>query len=237
VCIGFFQSRLSDYIALLKDREFLAAILFTLESAIPATTIAFIMGVPIGFYLSRNNGIMQKIFDTTFDIPIVIPPIIVGVLFLSLFNNGLITFFRIFIFNLYGAIVVQFFITLPLTIKISKAAFDLVPSLYENIAMTLGASYFKSIYDTTFKIAFSGIASGTILTFLRCIGEFGATLIVGGGIPGKTENIPINIYINISSGRFEYAIAASVLTIVFTAFGLYVIKFLLNNKIYLIGDE
>lgn len=227
---GVLQTNLADYFALLKDEEFIKAAIFTFEAAIPATLLAFFSGVPVGFYLSRFNGIIPKIFDTAFDIPIVIPPLIAGVLFLSLFSSNIVPFLNIFIFNIYGAIAVQFFIAFPLTVKMSKSAFDLVPSLYENLAMTLGASYFRAIYDTTFKIAFSGIVSGVILTFLRCLGEFGATLIVGGGIPGETENVPINIYLNMSSGKFEYAIAASVLTIIFAAIGLFAIKFILNKK-------
>jgi len=173
---------------------------------------------------------VQKICDTIFDIPIVIPPLIVGVLFLSLFNNALIPFLNTFIFNIYGAIVVQSFIALPFTIKLSKAAFDSIPPLYENLAMTLGAHYFRAIYDTTFKIAFPGVFSGIILAFLRCFGEFGATLIVGGGIPGKTENIPINIYINMASGEFEYALAASIITIIFASIGLFVIRFIVQQN-------
>ncbi len=228
--MGIFQTRLIDYIQLMKDQEFIQSLIFTFKSAVPATMIAFLFGVPVGFYLSRFKGFLPELFDTIFDIPIVIPPLIVGVLFLSFFSNALPPFLNIFVFNIYGAIVVQFFIALPLTIKISKTAFDLVPPLYENLAMTLGASYFRAIYDTTFKIAFSGILSGVVLTFLRCIGEFGATLIVGGGIPGQTENIPINIYINMSSGKYDYAMAASVMTIIFTILGLFVIKFIFHGR-------
>jgi molybdate transport system permease protein len=234
---GLLQTDVKDYFTLIRDEEFVKAIIFTLETAIPATFFAFFSGVPIGFYLSRFEGIIPEIFDTAFDIPIVIPPLIVGVLFLSLFSNNIIPFFDIFIFNIYGAIAVQFFIAFPLTVKMAKSAFDLVPSLYENLAMTLGANYFRAIYDTTFKIAFSGIASGVILTFLRCLGEFGATLIVGGGIPGKTENIPINIYLNISAGKFEYAMAASVLMIIFAGIGLFAVKFMLNNRLIEIDNR
>lgn len=227
---GIVQTDGIDYINLLKNDEFLSALVFTFKSATLATILAFLFGVPIGFYLSRFKGVMQGIFDTVFDIPIVIPPLIVGVLFLSLFNNALFPFFNMFIFNIYGAIVVQFFIALPFTIKLSKAAFDSIPSLYESIAMTLGANYIRAIYDTTFKIAFSGIFSGVVLAFLRCFGEFGATLIVGGGIPGKTENIPINIYINMASGKFEHALAASVITIFFAGIGLFVIRLMFQQK-------
>lgn len=90
-----------------------------------------------------------------------------------------------------------------------------MPPVYERIAKTLGAGPFKSFYDTTFKIAFPAILAGLTLTWLRCMGEFGATLMVGGGIPGKTENIPVYICLNMSSGDFDKGMAARIIAIFF----------------------
>ncbi|MBU3916497.1 ABC transporter permease subunit [bacterium] len=194
---------------LLSDGAFIGAILFSLKTSLIATLFAFFTGVPAGFYLARNKSGISRLLDALFDIPIVIPPLIIGVLLLTFFNLEMVKSVYPFIFSTAGATVAQFFIAVPFTIKSSKNAFELVPPVYERIAMSLGAKPFRSFYDTTFKIAFPGILSGLILTWLRCMGEFGATLMVAGGIPGRTENIPINVYLHISSGDFDKGITAS----------------------------
>ncbi len=217
IFFGLYSVDFSQYSKLLNDSEFLKAIIFTLKTSIIATFISFLLGVPAGFYLARKKTFFSSFIDILFDIPIVIPPLIVGVFLINFFNKEFIKNFYDFIFTCQGAAVAQFFIAFPFTVKASKNSFELVHPIYERIAMTLGATYFKSFYDTTFKIALPGILSGIILTWLRCVGEFGATLMVGGGISGKTENLPVFIYINMTSGDFEKGLAASVLT-VFIAF-------------------
>jgi molybdate transport system permease protein len=230
IIFGFYSVNFSEFAVLLKDDEFLKSVVFTLKTSIAATFIAFITGVPAGFYLARKKTFISNIIDVLFDIPIVIPPLIVGVFLMNLFNNEFVKGFYDFIFTLQGAAVAQFFIAFPFTVKASKNAFGLVSPIYERIAMTLGATSFRSFFDTTFKIAFPGILSGVILTWLRCVGEFGATLMVGGGIAGKTENLPVYIYINMVSGDFEKAVAASVFTVVIGILCIVVLKLFFNQS-------
>ncbi len=219
--------------ALLSDPSFFSAVLFSLKTSLLATVIAFIVGVPAGFYLARVKGKLVRILDVVFDIPIVIPPLISGVLLLTFFNQPLIKSIYPFIFSTAGAVIAQFFVAVPFTIKSSKTAFMLVPPIYERIAMTLGARPMSSFVDTTFKIALPGIISGLILTWLRCMGEFGATLMVGGGIPGKTENIPINVYLHLSGGDLKLGIAISLLTVLLVILCI----FLINSVLYRIRDD
>ncbi|MBU2513905.1 ABC transporter permease subunit [bacterium] len=210
---GLLQTSMQSVWNLFGDQEFLQAILFSLKTSVVATTFAFFLGVPSGFFMARNNTLISRGVDILFDIPIVIPPLIVGVLLMSFLNLPLVNQLFSFIFTIKGAIIAQFFVAVPFTIKSAKNAFELVSPVYERIAMTLGAKPVKSFFDTTFKIAFPGILSGLVLTWLRCVGEFGATLMVAGGIPGKTENIPINVYLHMISGDYEKGIAASILAI------------------------
>ncbi|MCP4750196.1 MAG: ABC transporter permease subunit [Proteobacteria bacterium] len=215
---------------LFRDQGFLTAVLFSLKTSLVATVFAFVTGVPAGFFLARNRGRISRLLDVLFDIPIVIPPLIVGVLLLTFFNLPFVKSFYSFIFTMAGAVVAQFFVAVPFTVKSAKSAFELVPPVYERIAMTLGARPFRSFYDTTFKIAFPGILSGLILTWLRCVGEFGATLMVGGGIPGKTENIPVNVYLHITSGDFDKGITASITAVVLSLLCIVVINALFLRK-------
>lgn len=208
----------------LRDKGFLRAIVFSVQTSLAATLLAFVVGLPAGFYLARHKGVSARLLDALLDIPVVIPPLIVGVILLSFFNLPAMKKVYDFIFTAPGAVLAQFFVAVPFTVKSAKAGFELVPPVYERIAMTLGAGPFKSFYDTTFKIAFPAILGGLTLTWLRCMGEFGATLMVGGGIPGKTENIPVYIYINMSSGDFEKGMAASILAILFSFASIVAVK-------------
>jgi molybdate transport system permease protein len=211
---GCFSVSSNSLMDILHDGEFYSAALFSLKTSFLATVLSFIFGVPAGLFLSKCKGMILHILDTVFDIPIVVPPLIVGVLFLSFFNLNFVKSFYSFIFTFWGAVIVQFFIAVPLTVKSAKNSFKMVPSVYEMIANTLGKKPLRAFWDTTFKIALPGILSGLTLTWMRCIGEFGATLMVGGGIPFKTENIPVNIYINITSGDYQKGLSASIITII-----------------------
>jgi molybdate transport system permease protein len=231
IFIGASQTNMSSLKELFLDKEFIDSVFFSLKTSAIATLLSFLFGVPSGLYLSRSKSRISCIIDAVFDIPLVVPPLIVGVLLLTFFNMSFIKYFYDFIFTTSGAVVAQFFVAFPLTVKAAKSTFDMVPDIYEMTAMTLGSKPFKSFYDTTFKIALPGILSGVLLTWLRSMGEFGATLMVGGGIPFKTENIPINIYINMTSGNFQKGVAASVISIAIAFCFIIIIKVLfLNNK-------
>ncbi|HBM17075.1 MAG TPA: molybdenum ABC transporter permease [Lentisphaeria bacterium] len=226
IAVSFYNIKMEDVSKLLKNKEFLYSVLFSLQTSFFATLFAFVFGFPSGLYLARNRSALSDIVDVIVDIPMVLPPLIVGVLLITFLKSTYIENIYTFIFTPSGAVAAQFIVALPLIIKASKSSFELVPQIYETIAMTLGSKPCKAFYDTTFKIAFRGIMSGVVLAWLRCMGEFGATLLIGGGIPYKTENIPINIYINISSGDFSMGMAASVLSIGIVIIFVVIIKFL-----------
>lgn len=226
IFVSFFNTDSKDIEKLLTNKEFISSVFFSLKTSFLATFLAFIFGMPTGLYLARTKNIFSGIMDIVVDIPMVLPPLIVGVMLITFFKSSGLEDFYSFIFTASGAVAAQFFVALPLIIKSSKSSFELVSQTYETIAMTLGSKPCKAFYDTTFKIAFPGIMSGIILTWLRCMGEFGATLLIGGGIPYKTENIPINIYINMSSGDFGMGMAASVLSITIIVIFVVAIKIL-----------
>lgn len=229
---GLLQTNVWSVSNLFADDEFHGAILFSLQTSVVAAAMAFVLGVPSGFFLARNNTLVSRFIDVLFDIPIVIPPLIVGVLLMSFLRLPVINDLFSFIFTMKGAIIAQFFVAVPFTIKSAKSAFELVPPVYERIAMTLGAKPVRSFFDTTFKLAFPGILSGLILTWLRCIGEFGATLMVAGGIPGKTENIPIHVYLHMISGDYQKGITAGLLAI-----GLAFVCIILINTVFIRGRK
>ncbi len=214
ILYGFLRVSFKDVVNLFFDKEFISSVLFGLKTSIAATFLSAFFGIPSGFFLARSDSFSSKIIDSFFDVPLIIPPLVVGALLLTFFNAPFVKGFYSFIFTVSGAVAAQFFIAFPFSVKSAKSAFELVPPTYERTAMTLGASNFSSFYDTTFKLAFNGILSGLVLTWLRSLGEFGATLMVGGGIAYKTANIPIDIYLKMTEGDFNKGLAASIFIVV-----------------------
>ncbi len=214
--------------SLLRDPAFGRAVLFSLHTSIVATLFTALTAVPAGFYLARNRTVATLFIDALLDIPIVMPPLVVGVLLLSFFNLGFIKTVYNFIFTTPGAIIAQFFVAMPFTVRASKSAFELVSPVYEQMATTLGATPTRAFFDTTWKMALRGITAGLILSWLRCLGEFGATLMVGGAIPGRTENVPIYIYLSMSAGEFDKGITASVLALFCAFSGVLLVKLVVD---------
>jgi len=230
ISAGFFHLDSVILKELFMDQEFLHAVKFSLTTSFIATAIAFVLGVPSGYFLARKKGRLSRFLDTLFDIPLILPPLIIGTLLLMFLNLSFIRPLFSFIFTTTGAVIAQLFVAMPFTVKAAKNAFDLIPPVFERVAMTLGAKPLKSFYDTTFKIALPGILSGLVLTWLRCMGEFGATLLVAGGIPGKTANIPINIYLNMTAGDFDKGIVASIVIAILSFLSIFIIKAILTRQ-------
>ncbi|MBT4288351.1 MAG: ABC transporter permease subunit [Deltaproteobacteria bacterium] len=228
-----FAARFVSYSVLvetLTNSFFLASVMFSISTAFYATMVSLVLGIPVGYTLARSKLKFWRVIEICFDLPLVLPPLIIGVLLLITLNSPLIKNFYTFVFTPAGAVIAQILIGMPLTIKSAKTAFQLISPIYERVAMTLGARPIKSFYDTTFKMAFPGILGGLILTWLRCIGEFGATLMIGGGIPGRTVNVPINIYLNMSSGDFNIGITSSLLMVIFSFLCIVFIRTIIFNK-------
>jgi molybdate transport system permease protein len=216
---------------LFYDSEFILALFFSIKTASLATLLAIIFGIPSGLFLSRSNsGIIKTIIDIIIYIPIVLPPLVVGMLLLTLFNIDFIKNFYQFVFTTSGAVIAQFFIAFPLLVVISRNSFDMVPKIYEMAAITLGKNEYKAFFDTTFKISLSNIFSGVILTWLRCMGEFGATILVGGGIPNETENIPIKIYSSVLNGDINKGVTISFVLVFLAIICITIVKFFSNKK-------
>jgi len=205
--------------------RFMQALLFSLTTSGGATLCAFFLGVPTALWLKRSHHWSARLCGIILELPLVIPPLILGVLMLKLSSQTLVQEFIRLVFTFKGALVAQFLVALPLMIKSAESAFRLIPTQYEHLALTMGATPRQAFFDTTWRLAWPGILAGIAMAWMRALGEFGATLMVGGGMPGKTENIPIFIYLSISEGSFSAGMGASAL-LVLTVLG---ILFLLRS--------
>jgi len=154
----------------------------------------------------------RELLDILFTLPLVLPPTVTGYYLIILFGrNGLIgkllyqwTGWTV-MFTWYAATLASFVVALPLMIKTTQAALESVDKNLINASYTLGHSELETALRVTLPLAKRGIFAGAVLSFARAMGEFGATLMIAGNIPGKTDTMPLSIYAHASSGDWTKA--------------------------------
>jgi molybdate transport system permease protein len=168
--------------------------------------------VAVAYLLAMKNFRGKELLDVLFTLPLVLPPTVTGYYLIILFGrNGFIgrliygwTGWSV-MFTWYAAVLASFVVALPLMIKTTRAAIESVDRNLIYASYTLGHSELETALQVTLPLAKKGILAGTILSFARAMGEFGATLMVAGNIPGKTDTMPLSIYSRASSGDWSMA--------------------------------
>lgn len=183
------------------------ALLLSLKVAGIATLINLVLGIGLGFWMARRRFWGREILDTILTLPMVMPPTVLGYYLLVLLGKKswlgawLYQHFGInLIFTWQAATIAAAIVALPLVIKPARAAFEGVDSQLEQVARTMGLSETAVFFRITLPLAWRGILAGVLLGFARALGEFGATLMVAGSIPGKTQTLSIAIYEAVQAG-------------------------------------
>lgn len=198
-------------------------IVLSLKVASLATIIAFLFGILFAYLLTKKNVPGKSIWETFLILPLILPPSIVGYLLLKIFGKRgpigaflLDTFGVQVVFTWIACVIAATVVALPLMYQNAKGAFQSVDRTYELAARTLGSSPFKVFLTVTFPLSWPGVISGIILTFARAMGEFGATLMLAGNIPGKTQTIPTSIYYATVTGKDEQANTLVLIMVLFS---------------------
>lgn len=187
-------------------------LLLTLKVASIATVAAFVGGVLIAFLVARRPIWGKEWIDAILTLPMVLPPTVLGYyLILLVGRNGAIGrwldahFDFSLMFTWQGAVVAAAVVSFPLIFKSARAAYEGVDPNLENAGRTLGLSELAIFFRVTFPLAWRGILAGTLLGFARAMGEFGATLMVAGNLPGKTQTLALAIYDAVQAGEDDLA--------------------------------
>ena len=198
-------------------------IFLSIRVALLATVIAFFLGVFFAYLLTKKKVPGKNIWETILILPMILPPSIVGYLLLKVFGKRgpigaflLDTFGIQIVFTWIACVIAATVVALPLMYQNAKGAFQSVDPSYEFAAKTLGSSSFKVFRTVTFPLSGPGIVSGIVLTFARALGEFGATLMLAGNIPGKTQTIPTAIYYAVVVGKDEKASMLVLIMVLFS---------------------
>lgn len=215
----------------------LNTILISLKVAASATVFTIIFGILLARVFTRYDFKGKDILETLIILPMVIPPSITGYgLLILIGRRGLIgrILFELFgvsiVFTWFAAAIASAIVSMPLMYQSCKAAFLNVNYKYENAARTLGADEKRVFFKVTLPLALPGIISGIALSFSRALGEFGATLMVAGNIPGKTATIPLSIYFAVESGDLRTANILMIIVLFFSFTLIHGLNMWLKNK-------
>jgi len=192
--------------------QILFPLTITLKIASLSTLVVALIGVVISYILARRDFRGKWLADVLVTLPLVLPPTVTGyILVILLGRNG--TFGNI-IYDLTGwsilftweaAVIAAFVVSLPLMVKTTAAAIESVDRDFEYAAFTLGRRELETALFITLPLAKKGILAGIVLSFARAVGEFGATLMVAGNIPGRTNTMSLSIYSAFQTGNNELA--------------------------------
>jgi len=190
----------------------LIALGLSLKVALWATAIDLLLGVAFGYLLARTRFVGRDVLDAVLTLPMVLPPTVLGYYLLVLIGrNGPIgawlqSVFGInLIFTWQGAVIAAAVVSFPLVLKSARSAFEAVDVQFEQAARVLGVSRFGIFLRVTLPLAWRGVLAGALLAFARAMGEFGATLMVAGSIPGKTQTMSIAVYEAVQAGQDDTA--------------------------------
>lgn len=184
----------------------------SLRVATLATLLAAALGLPLAWLLARRRFPGHDLLSAATTLPLILPPTVLGYyLLLLLGRQGPVGGFLesrfgvTLVFTWLAAVLASSVVSLPFLVRAAQAAFEGVESELENAARTLGRSEADVFATVTFPLAWRGILAGVVLAFARAMGEFGATLMVAGNIPGSTQTMPIAIYDAVQAGRMDVA--------------------------------
>ena len=206
--------------ALLVSEAALAALQLSLQTAGVSTVLCIVLGGPLAVVLARGRLPGLRLLRSVVLLPLVLPPVVGGLalLFLlgrtGLVGRGLDTWFGITIpFSTAAVVLAQTFVALPFLVVSLEGALRTSGERYEEVAATLGASPRYAFARVTVPLVLPGLASGTVLAFARCMGEFGATIAFAGSLQGTTRTLPLLVYLERETD-VDAAVALSLLLVV-----------------------
>jgi molybdate transport system permease protein len=219
----------------LREENAAKAIGLSLFTAFTTTAITVAFGTPVAYLLSQKKSCIYRLVDTLVDLPTVLPPAVAGVALLMAFGRkgifaSWLTQYGISIpFTTIAVIMAQTFIAAPLFIKSAMISFSGIEKELKQAAALDGANRWQIFRYIVLPLSWMGMLSGCVMTWARALGEFGATIIFAGNFPGRTQTMPLAIYIGFEI-ELNVALTLSVILITFSFITLVIVKNLLHHR-------
>ena len=205
-------------------REIQFAAWLTLKTCTLAAILSILVGIPLGYILSRMRFPLRWLVDALVDIPVVLPPLVVGLSLLILFNQPLVgetrleqwlqdNFHAKVTYGELGVILAQFSVAAAFAVRTMRVTFDQITPRAEQVALTLGCSHFQAFYKVTLPEAWRGVVTAFTLAWARSLGEFGPIMVFAGATRMKTEVLSTTVFLELSVGSLESAVGVSLLMV------------------------
>jgi len=180
---------------------------FSLSVGLASTLLILPFGIALAWLFARKEWPLKSVLETIVLLPLVMPPVSTGLILLKIFGRrspvGQWLYDRgvEIVFNWKGVLIAMAVMSFPLLVRSVRTSFSEVNPRFEQIAATLGASSLRIFFVITIPLAYKGIIAGAMLAFSRALGEFGATILLAGNIPGKTQTLSLAIYSFVQLGK------------------------------------
>lgn len=184
----------------------------SIKTALLSTLITFFIGIAVSYFMANYRGKLKGVIDGILTLPLILPPTVVGFFLLLICGkNGpigklMILFDKSIIFSWSATVIAAIVVSFPMMYRSSRSAFEQIDTNLIFAARTLGLSELKIFYKIALPLAWPGIIGGLVLSFARAIGEFGATLMLAGNIPGRTQTMPLAIFFAVEGGDMQKAL-------------------------------
>ena len=212
----------------LADYDVLAAVRLSLLVSVSAALLAALFAIPAGYGLSRFDFPGKALIEGLMVVPILMSPMALGVSLLLVFRTTTGQWIEDnllgFVFEVPGMILAQFVVALSLETIIARNVFDSVAIRYEQVARFLGCTPWQAFRKVTLPLARKGLIAAVVLGWARAIGDFGATSMLAGAVRGKTETMPISIYLSMASVSLDRAVCLSVVLTMVTVLSLVIVQ-------------
>lgn len=216
----------------------------SIRTSLLATIITFFLGIGTAYLVANYKGKGRGIIDSILTLPLVLPPTVLGFFLLLLFGkNGpagkfLMNYFEInIIFSWAATVIAAVVVAFPMMYRSARSAFEQIDDNLISAAKTLGMSNWSIFYKISIPLAWPGIIGGVVLAFARALGEFGATLMIAGNIPGRTQTMPVAIFFAVESGDMNKAMIWVLIIVAISFIMIFLLNYWSDIQQKLIGNR
>jgi molybdate transport system permease protein len=210
--------------------------LFTAAVAAASTLLILPFGIGLSWLFVRKRWALKSVVETLVLLPLVMPPVATGLILLKIFSRRSPLGHWLYergieiVFNWKGVLVAMAVMSFPLLVRSVRISLSEIEPRLEQIAATLGASNTRIFFTVTLPLAWKGVVAGSLLAFSRALGEFGATILVAGNIPGRTQTLSLAIFNAVQLGRDEDAYALLLVTVALAFAAVWISEWLVRAK-------
>ncbi len=228
---------LSKFIEILNSVDIKETIKLSVITSFTSLILVILFSVPIGYALSRFRFIGHNLINTIVDIPLILPPVVIGVSLLAFFGSPIGQYVKkvleddcnISLISGVGIVLCQFLVSVPYCIRSTKSSFDAVDKNLEHIALSLGCSQFQAFWKISLPLAGHGLIAGSIMAWARAIGVFGPLMVFVGTSP-RVQVMPTAMWLELSIGNIEASLSIALLMVFISGITLSIVHYLAPGR-------